>query len=206
MIIETSEEIYEAYFSYIYECISGLNVNDKDPLLSKRSFAKKLFELDYKPAECDESRSVDGCGLRYMFEMSMRDSYYSEKDFDDFKDRVVNVFKDKPCSMLEMMVALSDKMEDIMSDDAYPDRHYMWINKMIVSLGIGGYSQRYINEHPEWEKEIETAINTFNKREYSDNGKGGLFFISPPKPETVPKMNELPLWDQALIYMNKISD
>lgn len=201
-----SEELIEGYFDYLYTR-SGLDINDECKELSKRRFARKLFDTPFENynKDMDESRSVDGMGLRYVFECSMRDGYFSELDFDEFKQNLEAAFKDKGCSIFELMLGVAERMENIMSDPAYPDRTYQWINKMIVSLGLGGIDERYIKANPDWEKKVEEACKNFCERKYDANGKGGLFFIASPKPEEIPDMRTLPIWKQMMVYCNKIT-
>lgn len=201
-----SEEIIELYFNYLY-ALSGLDIYDKDNEISKRSFAKKLFEVPFvKHDQGDDSCSANGMGLRYTFMLSFRDAYFSELDFEEFKGECEKAFKPKNCCMLEVMVSLADKMENIMADPNYPDRTYQWFNKMIVSLGLSGYTEKYIREHKDWETVIESACSRVCNREYEPNGKGGLFYIASPIPEDVPDMRNMGLWEQAMVYLNKVTD
>lgn len=199
-----ADDLREMYFDYIYS-LSGLDKHDNNPKLSKRAFAKKLHQIPFKKYdEGDDSRAADGTGLRYQFAMSMRDAYFSELDYDEFKTNFSEAC-DFPCTTLEMMVGLSDKMEAIMADPDYPDRHVQWISKMISSLGITGYRQEIIDVTPDWEKNIEEAIDRLYKRTYEANGDGGLFYIIGISGEDIPDMRQLSIWDQAMAYLNKLT-
>lgn len=201
-----ADEIQNLYFEYLY-CLCGLDIYDKDYELSKRKFAKKLYDVEFVQHEdSDENYSVNGMALRYTFMMSFRDAYFSELDFEEFKGECEKAFKNKNCSMLEVMVSLADKMEDIMSDPVYPDRKYQWFNKMIVSLGLSGYTEKYLKDHPDWEKTVEDACKRLFERKYESNGKGGLFYIISPDPADVPDMRTMTLWQQACAYLNKVTD
>lgn len=198
------DNIKEAYFDYIYT-ISGLGVNDKNESLSKREFGNLLNEIQFTFVNPkDDSRAADGTALRYSFAMTMRDAYFSEIDFDEYKECVKKALNG-PCSVLEMMVALAQKIENIAADPDYPDRTSMWINKMICSLGITGYQHSYIQKHPEWKETVRGVVEKANNREYEPNGKGGYFHIIPnTEEEKNVDVRELTIWNQAMMYLNTI--
>lgn len=200
----TSDELREMYFDYIYT-LSGLNRQDAKPNLSKRKFAEKLHSIPFKKYDAgDDSRAADGSALRYQFSMTMRDAYFSELDFEEFKAAMCDAC-DFPCSTFEMMVGLADKMENIMADPDYPDRHVQWVSKMLTSLGLTGYRQEVIDATPDWEKTVEDVIEKAYNREYKPDGDGGFFHIVGLTQEEVPDMRELPLWEQAMAYLNKLT-
>lgn len=199
------EKILEAYFDYIYS-ISGLNVNDAKPNLSKRSFALKLHSIDFIPYDDgDKSRSIDGLRYRDDFLYTLREAFISEIEYEEYKKYIKDLFADKPCSFFEFLLGIAGKIENIMSDPLYPDRHSQWMSKMIVSLGIGGFTQMWIDKNPDWEHTIETAIDNFHHRNYEANGKGGLFHITTPLPEGT-DMRTMPVWNQAMFYTCKIAN
>lgn len=201
----TEEELKDAYFGYLY-ALSGLDNQDKKPQLSKETFCRKLHSIPFRRRpnnSDDDSRAADGTCLRYQFAMTMRDAYFSELDFEEFQ-ATLNDALDFPCTTFEMMVGLADKIENIMSDPDYPDRHVQWMSKMISSLGITGYRQEIIDKTPDWEKNIETAIDKAYNNEYSPNGDGGFFYIVGVG-ESVPDMRELSLWEQAMAYLNMLT-
>ena len=76
----------------------------------------------------DADRAEDGINLRYRF--GYENGYESAM--------IASYLDDRPCSVLEMMVALSMKMEEqIMDDPDIGDRTSVWFWKMIDNLGLG---------------------------------------------------------------------
>ena len=111
----TPDELEEMYFNYLYT-LSGLGINDLIKDYSKEDFGRLLHEIEFKKFdEHDDSRADDGMGYRYLFATTMRDAYFSQLDYEEFMDNLQEALKGKNCSMLEMMVSLADKMENIMS-------------------------------------------------------------------------------------------
>lgn len=131
----------------------------------------------------DENRAKDGISLRHR--------YCSEHDCLDLQR-----YLDGPCSVLEMMVALAIRCEEyIMCDPDKGDRTAQWFWTMILSLGLGSMTDYNFDE-----EFVESAIDRFLNREYSPDGKGGLF--------TIRKWNRdartAEIWHQLLAYLNTL--
>lgn len=108
----------------------------------------------------DGNRAKDGLKLRYKFA--------KEKHI-----LGIDRYLTGPCSVLEMMIALSIKCEDwIMSDPEFGDRTGQWFWDMIVNLGLGSMTNDRFDP-----KFVDTKINIFLNREYDPNGRGGLFTV-----------------------------
>ena len=80
---------------------------------------------------------------------------------------------DEPCSVLEMMVALAIRCEEsIMDNPVYGDRTGQWFWNMIVSLGLGSMTdEMYDRDY------VDNIVDRFLDRDYSPDGRGGLFTI-----------------------------
>lgn len=136
----------------------------------------------------DKSRAQDGTNFRYRFGYEVG---YSDKD-------ILRYIDNKPCSVLEMMVALAFRVEDqIMDDDSYGNRTGQWFWSMIVSLGLGGMDDIHFNED-----EIRYVIDRFLHRRYLPSGRGGLFTLDNCKYD----LREVEIWFQCMWYLNEIND
>ena len=134
----------------------------------------------------DENRYSDGVCLRYRFldDLGLDQNLYSELD--------------GPCSVLEMMVALSIRCEEsIMSNDEYGDRTPQWFWGMINTLGLGWMSDDKFDH-----SEAEEIIDRFLNHEYSKNGKGGLFYIRNSNRD----VRKLEIWAQMCRYLDGFDD
>lgn len=202
----TPDELKEMYFNWLYT-LSGLGINDVIKDYSKEEFGRLLHDIEFKKFdEHDDSRADDGMGYRYLFATTMRDAYFSQLDYEEFMANLQEALKGKNCSMLEMMVSLADKMENIMSDPKYPNRRYQWVNKMVVSMGLQGYTAKAIKENPNWKKEVKDACERVCTRTYEPSGKGGLFYVVSVVPDDVPDMRTISLYQQMLVYANKVTE
>ena len=137
----------------------------------------------------DLNRAADGASLRRRFVTKMdtdMDLRYVARCLDDTCCR--------PCSILEMMIALAIRCEeDIMDDPKRGDRTKQWFWNMVVSLGLGAMTdERFDRDY------VDMTLRRFLDREYEPNGKGGLFTI----PGTKYDLRNVEIWYQLLWYLD----
>lgn len=96
--------------------------------------------------------------------------------------------KDGECCVLEFLVYISIKMEDIMGlpGDYHPET---WFNEMIDNLDIDMESRERIRE----------KVNKWMDRDFKKNGSGGLFPLKHARED----QRKVPFWDQAGSYMGE---
>lgn len=139
----------------------------------------KLFNKEFTYVMAyDANRYEDGLSLRNHYE------YDTGMTYDNTRK----------CSVLEMMIALADRCEDIMDDPAYGDRIYFWFWRMMNSLGLGdmddcSYDEEYVN----------FVLDRFLERNYNPDGKGGLFTI----PGCGQDLRDVEIWHQMCWYLDK---
>lgn len=137
--------------------------------------------------ELDENRAIDGCDLRYRFAYECG---YSGEDADELNDR--------PCSVLEMMVALATRCEEhIMDDPDSGNRTGKWFFDMILSLGLIGMRDDCFDAIY-----AEMVVSRFLRREYAANGCGGLFTLRHRSAD----MRRVEIWYQAMWYLDEVID
>lgn len=145
-----------------------------------------LSDIDFRCAmPMDENRASDGESLRYEF------GY--ERDYDH---RMIAAYLDnRPCSVLEMMVALSKRCEEqIMFDPKCGSRTKFWFRSMLKNMGLAdmtddGYFERGT---------VLRIVDRFMDRRYDPDGRGGLFYI----PSTRRDLREVEIWCQMCWYLN----
>lgn len=143
----------EAYFCWLVELIGdGYLERNYQKLLWKLFTTDFFYELEY-----DKNRAADGLFLRRTFANSCG-----------------MILPDKPCSVLEMIVALARKAEDdIMHDPDIGDRTGRWFWIMMENLGLDiyddyGYSEANVNQ----------ILDVFMHHRYAPNGgSGGMFSV-----------------------------
>ena len=124
------DELDNLYFNWLYQLVC----NDLySKAASHRKLLMRLHSIDFTwVIDMDENRALDGVALRERFE-----------DECACESGIMNLyFQGRPCSVLEMMIALSIRCEeDIMSDPTCGNRIGQWFWSMIVSLGLGGITE-----------------------------------------------------------------
>lgn len=147
----------------------------------------KLYDRQFHVINAfDENRVMDGEDMRYRFGDEMG---YPNPEITESID-------DRPCSILELMIALAYRMENQFAyDPQYGDRTGFWFWEMVNSLGLinmtdDSFDERYVN----------TVIDQFISLDYKPNGEGGLFTIKDPKKD----YREVQIWYQMCEYLNQL--
>lgn len=143
-----------------------------------------LYNQNFTPScELDGARAEDGLDLRYRFAQTQNVVYQDVQD----------AFTGIPCSMLEMMVALSIRIEEhILEDAASGNRVGQWFWNMVVSLGLVAMDDTRFNE-----ERAQSVLDRFNAREYQPNGAGGLFTLMHPTED----MRTIDIWYQLMGWL-----
>jgi hypothetical protein len=134
----------------------------------------------------DANRYEDGIDLRYRFG-------YSENIDGTL---IADYLDDRPCSVLEMLIALAIRLEEhIMNDPAIGDRTGQWFWNMVANLGLGGMDDAKFDRGY-----VENIIQRFLNRDYERNGKGGLFTVEHCKED----LRNVEIWYQACWYLDRV--
>lgn len=180
---EDRDRIQNLYFDWMVRLVCDGKYSRK---LSWRKLFRLLHETEFiYILEMDANRADDGIDLRYRF------AYEHNYDWYDVED----TFEDRPCSVLEMMVALAQRCEEHITDD--PDsgnRTGKWFFEMIDSLGLSDMDDDHFDK-------IAAAdiLIQFMRREYLPSGQGGLFTIT----DTSYDMRTKEIWYQMMWYLNE---
>lgn len=175
----------DKYFNWMYDLVCNEKYNRK---LSYRKLLRYLHDIQFTYIfELDSNRAEDGIDFRYRF------GY----EFGIERDVIWRTIDNgRPCSVLEMMIALAFRVEEhIMDDSQYGDRTGQWFWSMIVSLGLGTMSDQHFDEIY-----VEDVIYRFLNREYASNGKGGLFTIDNYNED----LRDVEIWTQCMWYLNEV--
>lgn len=174
----TYDEINNLYFSWIEKLMSNdeMKASDYRKLLS---FLNDI-QFDYL-IPMDDNRIADGIDLRYRFGYDTEIPYAQIATYLDIR----------PASILEVMVALSLRIEEQFIDG---DNVGNWFWIMIANLGLDEYKDLYFNK-----AEVDRIIKKFLKRDYEKNGRGSLFITNDRNKD----MRQIEIWDQMHLYLNE---
>lgn len=176
------DDVVNEYFKWLVKIVTG------DSRIKQRRYSKLLRHLHCRSfsyiLEMDDNRAYDGKDLRYKFGW----------EFDYRKDIIKDSLDTGPCTILEMMAALSLRCEDdIMHNPDQGNRTDVWFWNMIDSLGLS-----YMTNVNYDKVEVNDVINTFLDRRYKPNGRGGLFTVE----DSDQDMREIEIWEQLMAYLN----
>lgn len=181
----TSAQANQEYFDWMLRKVC----ESKEQADSYHLLLNTLYEKDFVwsfSQPMDENRQVDGEELRYTFGREM-----------DYPDPMIASLLDvRPCSMLEMMVALAIKCEERFAFD--PDvgnRTSVWFWEMIDSLGLSKMTDDQFDF-----SYTDRCITNFLNHSYKPNGEGSLFTVKRP----VKDMRNVDIWYQMCYYLNEV--
>ena len=133
----------------------------------------------------DSNRYEDGINLRYQFG--------EERGIE--APVIASCLDDKPCSILEMMVALSVRCEThIMENPENGKMPGRWFWMMINNLGlIGMTDNRFDLEY------VNGVVWRFLDRKYGHDGEGGLVYL----PNCRYDLRTMEIWYQMMRYLSE---
>ena len=172
--------------SEYFDWMCNLVCSNKYSRVSYRKLLNYLNDTEFEYIlPMDANRLEDGIGLRYRFgRMCGYDSRVIASELDI-----------RPCSILEMMIALAIRCEeDIMDNPDIGDRTGQWFWGMIVNLGLGSMTDSKFDEDY-----VDDVVYTFLNREYGPNGEGGLFTVKHPRQD----LRNVDIWYQLCWYLDE---
>ncbi len=178
----TEKALKRLYFEWMYGIMDGWQP------VKRKSYHKLLgylhdTEFTYT-IPLDGNRADDGVNLRYRF-----------GDENGYGDSMIASFlDDRPCSVLEMMVALAIRCEEhIMDDPDIGNRTGKWFWDMVANLGCASMNDSLFDE-----EYVQKAVSRFLNHEYGRNGEGGLFLV----PDCQHDLRSVEIWYQMCWYLD----
>lgn len=182
----THDLVNDRYLEWMY----GIVCNDQyTNNLSYHKLFSALYDTEfYSIISKDDNRADDGIDLRYIF---ADDCLVDQRT-------IANEIDNRPCSVLEMMIALSLRIEnDIMDNPDVGNRVGQWFWGMIVNLGLGGMNDKNFDIDL-----VDRIMNDFLNRNYHKDGRGGLFKTNNSSKD----MRNIDIWYQMNLYLNELME
>ena len=183
----TNLPVYDAYFHWLYSHIGStksLNYTTSYTILAE--FLHRQVFTWYIPH--DDNRADDGIFLRTRF----LDEYPYK-----VSDRDVARFEMDACSVLEMMIALAERILFVVDSD---DGEYgcgAWFWELANNIGLSEFTDEYFIQGGD-QAIVEERIRVVMDRKYDSTGAGGLF---PLQTEPSVDMRDIELWYQMNLYL-----
>lgn len=177
--------INDDYFEWLFDLVCENRYSAK---ISYRKLLTRLHETEFVyHIPRDGNRAEDGIDLRWRFALHITPI----GDAFDIVDELPG-----PCSVLEMLIGLAVRCEDIMDDPYVGNRTSQWFWDMITNLGLGGMRDDRYNQ-----RLVDDIIQRFLDREYEANGVGGLFTIR----DCDTDLRDVEIWYQLCWYLDSIT-
>lgn len=181
----------EDYFSWLYSLI-------KNPK-NKRTYVKLCKGLHKIPfrwhIKNDDNRREDG--------LNLRDRYYEENRLDESFVEVAYWLREE-CSVLEMMIALAQRINGITYDlKDQEDKTPRWFLEMLKNLKLSRFTDNstpYEELDPVQEAEVcDTLCDTLD-RTYDRYGNGSFFPLKRRHPQD---MRTTEIWYQLMLWLDE---
>ena len=183
----TLQLIEKEYFEWLYNLVQGQRYSKE---VSYCELLRYLHSIKFRYTIAkDRNRAEDGRDLRYRFAIT---NYRGAVD----TDLVLDVLEG-PCSVLEMLVALSLRCEETIMDDPHiGNRTAQWFWGMISNLGLSSMQDCRFDAGY-----VDHVINVFLDRKYEPNGRGGLFTVRHCHRD----LRRVEIWNQLNYYLDEIT-
>lgn len=166
--------IRKAYYYWLFNLVNEKR-SDHSALISW------LYEKEFKWfVPNDDNRSKDGISLREEFANKSNRSEFSQ-------------YLNGPCTMLEMLIALAERMDYTLFDPRYGNELNRWFWVLIDNLNLS------LVLDSEGLKRNEMILNRLLNRTYLPNGNGGLFPLKNPRED----QRVVEIWYQMQFWISE---
>lgn len=152
-----SENDYDDYFLWLCSLVDA-DMNRYGELLWR------LHDMDFSwILDRDDGRAEDGLALR---------KEYVEITYDDWVE-----LWERPCTVLEALIGLAIRMDDILISDDVSNRVRIWFWEFISNLGL----KRYVNANLQYDSDfydVQRIIDRWLSRSFDFDGYGSPFPLS----------------------------
>lgn len=175
----------DPYFDWL--CIS-VGLDKRLPGANYIRLAQELHQMEFRAKlPADANRGMDGMQLRVDF-MRMHGDYGTATNRGG-------------CTMLELMVALSKRMNFLMDGNEKRHRTAYYFYTLLRNVGLDKVTDdRWDMMHGEFF--TDDAVYRIIDRQYEANGRGGFFPLKYPKED----QRGVELWYQMQAWLNENSD
>jgi hypothetical protein len=174
------DHIKRAYFDWLCDLVKG-----GKPGHDHKAFLWSLYQTEFfSIIPIDRNREEDGKKLREQFPVSDLPQWYP--------------YLNGECTVLEMLIALSQRIEYILADPQEEDRTDIWFWGLIDNLALEIFNEK--DPHIEIKLDRnDRKIQILLERRYLSSGKGGLFPLRRPKRD----QREVEIWYQMQNYLEE---
>ncbi|QJD49786.1 hypothetical protein SEA_CLUBPENGUIN_62 [Streptomyces phage ClubPenguin] len=173
------EPLDERYFVWLYSLVADPTIQDRD--LTYWELLRQLYERQFVWfVSRDDNRMEDGKQLRLEF---LRSEGLRTSEVD-------RNWIDLGCSVLELMVAMSARLQFDLDPDS--NLAYWFWEVLVENIGL-----RHCTDGEGFEScDVDETLNRVIFRQYEPDGKGGFFPLQHPEQD----QRGVELWHQLSAY------
>ena len=176
----TSKKNNSWYFRWLCK-----RIHKKSQAVQYRKLLELLNDREfYWSIRNDENRMEDGLRLREIYARTHLSFLPPGREI--------------PCSLLEMIIGVSGRMEDILFDPKKGNRTPEWFWEMIANLGLDQFHDGNFYEARN-NGVIDYILNQFVNRTYDRFGHGSLF----PSKKPTKHLAKVEIWYQMQAYLDE---
>lgn len=171
--------IKDEYFWWLCDLVHHMypEYENRDLLLKHLAMTVYFYTLPR-----DEARETDGFDLRLQFLADTGRPDIQVSELDD------------PVSFLEVLVSMAVRCEDdIMHDEEYGDRTYLWFWEIISSMGLLDCTNDVYDKAT-----VGKKLSSILERKFGRDGKNGMFYM----PDKHRDLRKIDWWQQFYMYIN----
>lgn len=168
----------DRYLEWLYSHIGA--VRNRNPAASYWLLAKKLYSREFVWLVANDNNRVDDG-------VALRDGFMEQQGSDEIDPNWMGL----GCSMLEMLIALSQRAyfeTDVEAGD--------WFWLFMEHMGLRSFSDAHFKSNG-GEDVVDWAVDQVIFRTYSPDGSGGLFPLRHPSSD----QRRVELWYQLSAYL-----
>lgn len=180
------KNVRSTYFRWLCDLVN-VNADRTSFYILAGALHKKEF---YGIIPNDVNRSEDGKKLREVFA--------NEADTTGTEGRIIIDILSGPCSMLEMLIALAQRIDYMLSDDSGENRTIEFFWEMLDNLGLADMDDELYFDKGGSEK-VNQILEDLLGRHYRKNGAGGLFPLRRSKTD----QRTVEIWYQMCAYLEE---
>lgn len=173
-----AEPLDETYFKWL--AVQVVNTRLKNPRSTYWEVLRQLQRTEFVwKIRNDDNRVEDGKELRSEFFES------------EFGEPLIDEMRNEACSFLEMLIALSRRLEFQASGASAADWFWHLLDNVGLHITDWDYEAQRMHDY------VDQVLQVINNRNYDRNGRGGLF----PLHESDIDQREVELWYQMNYYL-----
>lgn len=178
-----------SYFDWLVDRTGDTRIAES-PDESFMSLLEIMHQTSFRVTVANDiNRALDGIELRKAFTRDNPDVSYVW-------------LNEQECSILEMFIALAERMDMMLEDDdtPYSLEWYFW--EMVKNCGLYEYNDEALF-NPRNEEAVESILERINARDYTKMGHGSMFPLRAIPLHGARDMRKAELWAQMNAYANE---